>query len=116
MRHLEDQLQMSCVQYFDLKYRRIARLLHHSPNGGKRDAREAARFKAMGVRAGFPDLLLLYPSHNCHFLAMELKSEKGKQSPYQKEYQSLIEAVGGRYIIIRTLDQFIQEVNNYLHN
>lgn len=106
---------MSCIQYFDLKYRKLSRLLHHSPNGWKRNAKEAARFKAMGVRAGFPDLMLLYPNKSYPFLAMELKSEKGKQSPYQKEYQSLIESVGGKYIIIRTLDEFIKAVTDYLN-
>lgn len=107
---------MSCIQYFDLKHRKIARLLHHSPNGGKRNAKEAARFKAMGVRAGFPDLILLYPNLSHPFLALELKSEKGKQSPYQKEYQSLIESVGGKYVVIRTLDEFIREIEEYLNS
>ena len=116
MRHLEDELQISCVRAFEFQHRKIARLLHHSPNGGKRNAIEAARFKAMGVRAGFPDLILLCPNKCCHFLAMELKTKKGKQSPYQKEYQALIESVGGKYVVIRSLDQFLQEVNDYLHS
>lgn len=36
----------------------ISEYLMHVPNGGKRNAREAARFKRMGVRAGFPDYFL----------------------------------------------------------
>lgn len=53
--HPEDDLQMACCQWYDLQWggrringEKIGRLLHHSPNGGKRSAREAARFKAMG--------------------------------------------------------------------
>ena len=115
MRHLEDQLQISCVMYFEFKHRKIARLLHHSPNGGKRNAKEAARFKAMGVRAGFPDLILLLPNSQYHFLAIELKTDKGRQSDYQKEYQQLIESVGGKYVVVRSLDEFIKVVEEYLN-
>ena len=32
----------------------------HVPNGGSRKVREMAKFKAMGLKPGTPDLLLLY--------------------------------------------------------
>lgn len=38
--------------------RRVADYLLHIPLGGKRDAREAARFRRMGVVPGVPDYLL----------------------------------------------------------
>lgn len=34
------------------------RLMMHIPNGGYRKPSEAARFRALGVRAGVPDILL----------------------------------------------------------
>ena len=52
MRHLEDQLQKAIIQYWDFKYPKWTKRLHHSPNGGKRNAIEASKFKQMGVRAG----------------------------------------------------------------
>jgi len=89
-------------------------LLHHSPNGGKRNAREAARFKHLGTRSGYPDLLLLYPAQGYLYLAIEMKSPKGKQSEYQKEYQKLIEDTGAKYVICKSFEDFQREIKNYL--
>ena len=112
--HIEDALQTACVTWFDLQYPSIAYLLHHSPNGGKRDAREAARFKRMGVRAGFPDLILLYPASGYNYLAIELKTKTGRQSPLQKQYEQLINAYGGKYVVCRSVDDFQREVKSFL--
>ena len=61
MEHKEDDLQMACVRWFDLQFSVLSWALFHVPNGGFRNRHEAARFKAMGVRSGVPDLLLLIP-------------------------------------------------------
>jgi len=116
MRYIEDKIQEACVMWFDLQYPQISRLLHHSPNGGKRDAREGARFKKMGTRAGFPDLLLLYPSGNYHALLIEIKTEEknSRQTESQKDYQKLAESYGYKYAICRSLTEFIQLINGYL--
>lgn len=114
MRHNEDNLQIACVSWFSLQYPSIARLLHHSPNGGKRNAREAARFKRMGVRAGFPDLILLLPSKQYSFLCIELKTKTGKQTDYQKEWQALAESNGSKYIVCRSFDEFQTAIKQYL--
>ena len=109
--HPEEDLQKACCQWYDIQWgaRRlngvqIRQLLHHSPNGGKRSTREAARFKAMGTRAGFPDFCI------------ELKTlKKGSdQSDNQRDYQRLVTAMGARYVVVRTLQEFINVVNNYL--
>ena len=34
------------------------RFMYHVPNGGRRNAREAAMLKAEGVKAGVPDIVL----------------------------------------------------------
>lgn len=114
MKHNEDYLQMSCVRWFGLQYPEYARLLHHSPNGGYRNAREAARFKAMGTRAGFPDLILLVARGGYHFLAVEMKTDKGKQSEFQREYERLITEQGGIYYVCRDIESFISIVNGYM--
>lgn len=112
--HAEDDLQMQCVRWFRLQYPQLARLLHHSPNGGRRDAREGARFKQMGTQAGFPDLILLVASQSYHALLLELKTRTGRQQDSQKEYQQLAEAQGYRYVVIRSLEAFMDEVNTYM--
>lgn len=112
--HAEDDLQMQCVRWFRLQFPQLSRLLHHSPNGGRRDTREGARFKQMGTQPGFPDLILLVPSKGYHALMLELKTRTGRQQDSQKDYQRLIEAQGYRYLIVRSLEQFQLEVNTYL--
>lgn len=112
--HEEDDLQMECVSWFRLQFPQLARLLHHSPNGGRRDAREGARFKQMGTQAGFPDLILLVASQGYHALMLELKTRTGRQQDSQKEYQQLAEAQGYRYVVIRSLEAFMDEVNTYM--
>lgn len=114
----EDRLQMDCKYWFDCQYPQYRLLLHHSPNEGllmKHD-RDGAKRKAMGMRPGFPDFVFLLPNKQYPYLAMELKSEKGRQSDHQKEYQQAVENAGGRYRVIRSLDEFMTEINGYLNN
>lgn len=114
-RHDEENMQIHCVRWFDYQYPKLKLHLHASPNGGKRDEREGARFKAMGTRAGFPDLLLLHPNKFYPFMGIELKTEKGRQSEHQKEYQKMFEEIGAKYIVVRSLEQFMEEIRNYLN-
>ena len=52
-------------------------LMFHIPNGGKRNAAEAARFKAEGVKAGVPDICLPVARGGYHGLYIELKRREG---------------------------------------
>lgn len=115
----EHRLQCACVRWFALQYPEYRGLLFAVPNGGNRDKVTGAMMKAEGVTAGVADLLLLVPrlpnwEMNCHALAIEMKTEKGRQSPAQKEWQKKVEAQGYKYIVVRSLDQFITEINSYL--
>lgn len=66
--------------------------LHHSPNGGKRDAFTGAQMKALGTKAGFPDLVLPVKAANHLYvgLAIEMKADKGKTSDEQKGWLDLL--------------------------
>ena len=55
------------------------------PNGGLRNAIVAKKLKAEGVVAGIPDLILPVAKNGYHGLFIELKTEKGKPSPAQKD-------------------------------
>lgn len=115
-RYMEDRLQIDCKYWFDCQYPQYRLLLHHSPNEGllMQHDRDGAKRKAMGMRPGFPDFIFLLPNRDYPYLAMELKSEKGRQSDHQKKYQQVVERVGGKYVIIRTLDEFMTTVKAYL--
>lgn len=114
--YAEDALQIACKAWFDAAFPERKLLLHHSPNEGKlfQKDRDGAKRKAMGVRAGFPDFILLAPTSMYAYLAIELKSPKGRQTANQKAYEEAVKQSGGRYIIIRSLDDFKKEVRNWM--
>ena len=116
--HEEDRLQITCRVWFDLQHKDLSILLHHSPNEGLlvKRASDGAKRKAMGVRAGFPDFIFLKSNRFYPYLAIELKTQKGKQSEHQRAYQKAIEANGGKYIVVRSLEEFMSEINEYLKN
>ena len=68
--------------------------LHHSPNGGKRHISVAQKFKLMGVKKGFPDLVCFKPTKNWVGLVIELKTETGKPSVEQKAWLAYFESLG----------------------
>lgn len=112
----EHRLQCACVRLFRLQYPHLSLLLFAVPNGGARDAVTGARLKAEGVVAGVADLILLTPSADgsAHALCLELKTAKGRQSDSQRDFQAAATAAGNRYVIIRSLEDFIAEVYLYL--
>ena len=68
-------------------YHKELKKMFHIPNGGKRNAREAARFKLEGVKAGVPDIFLPVPKKKYHGLFIELKAgKKGRVTDNQNEW------------------------------
>ena len=70
-------------------------LIWHTPNGGSRGAREAARLKREGVIPGVPDLFC--PELR---LFIEFKREDGRLSADQKELLAYLESVGYECIVV----------------
>jgi hypothetical protein len=114
MKHLEDHLQENCVKWFDLQHPMY--ILHHSPNGGRRTKFEGALFKRLGCRAGFPDLILLFGNDDYNGLLIELKTDKGVQSKSQKAFEKKVKLTKYKYVICRSLTEFITEITNYINN
>lgn len=61
-------------------------LMHHVPNGGKRDARTATSLKKQGVKAGVPDIVLPVGRGGYFGLYIELKTGKNKTTVKQQEW------------------------------
>lgn len=112
----EDRLQIGCKYWFDCQYPQWKLLLHHSPNEGKlmQHDRAGAKRKAMGMRAGFPDFIFLKPNKFYAYLAVELKSAKGRQTEKQKAYEAMVEQNGGKYVVCRSLEAFMATMNDYI--
>lgn len=99
MNHLEDAECKALWEWAQL-YPILRDCLFHVPNGGKRNAREAARMKGMGVRAGVHDYLLPVPRGAFHGLWIEMKAGKNSATPAQKEWRARMQAQGyAAYIV-----------------
>ena len=114
MKHAESQLQQSCKRWFDYQYSDLSKMCVAIPNGGARSKTEAAIMKAEGVTAGAPDMALFIGRSGYNTLCIEFKTDKGRQSESQKAWQADAERNGNKYIICRSVDEFINEINNYL--
>jgi hypothetical protein len=86
-RYLENREQMALFTWLRTVRYQGQPLTHyawHTPNGGLRNAREAARLKALGVKAGVPDVSLTIAAQGFHGLYIELKAGKGRVTDEQK--------------------------------
>lgn len=113
MRHLEDSLQMAVAKFLALQYPDL--LWWHTPNGGKRNAREAGRLKAMGVRPGVADLLFIWKLSG-NFIdsgAIELKAGKNALQESQKDFQEKWIGIGGHYALCRSLDEVMGALESW---
>jgi hypothetical protein len=113
MQHLEDNLQKACVTWFRLQYPGIAPLLFAIPNGGRRNAREAARLKSQGVTPGVPDLFLAIPIHGSPGCFFELKVGKNTLTESQKQMHEMLNQRGYICFVIRSLDEFMNTIREY---
>lgn len=125
MKHKESDLQIRCVKWFRYQYPAFARLMEHPHNEGNAfNRRQQAIANAEGVTKGVADLILHVPSYKQDAdtitiftsLALEMKTKEGRQSDSQKQWQRLFEAAGGRYLIVRSYDEFAIEVTRYMMN
>ena len=110
----EHHIQVGCVRWFRLQYPQYADLLFAIPNGGFRGKATAAKLKAEGVVAGVADLCLAVPKGGYGALYIEMKQKGNYQQPNQKRWQKICESVGNRYVVCKTIEEFMSEINGYL--
>ncbi len=113
MKNGEDMLQIACVRWFRVQFPNI--IIHHSPNGGKRNLMTAIKFKAMGTLAGFPDLFIAYPAKGYNGLFIEMKDgKKGVVSQAQKDVIANLKSYGYKAEVVRTFQDFVNIVSDYI--
>lgn len=119
----EDTEQMNVIDWANWSTGRFPELalLHHIPNGGKRNAAEAARFKAMGVKAGVPDLFLPVPKGGFAGLYIEMKYGKNKTTEKQKWWIEALKRQGYKVLVCygsleatEKLEEYLQEEKTVL--
>lgn len=62
------------------------------------------KFKLTGLKKGVADTHILFP--NGKIIFVEFKTPTGTQRPEQKEFQLQVEALGFKYYIVRSVEQF----------
>lgn len=89
------------------------KLLFAVPNGGSRNIIEAANLKKQGVKSGVSDVICLLPNWFYNYLCIEFKTEKGKQSDDQIEFQKQVLSHGGYYAVARSAMEAIEIMKEY---
>ena len=120
-KNVESSTQIACVKWFRMQFPEYGNLLFSIPNGGKRNVITAMILKAEGALAGVPDLFLSLPKLDSnmvwtHGLYIEMKTEKGKQSEAQKDFMLRVRVHGYQYEVVRSVDDFIKVIKDYLTN
>lgn len=88
---------------------------HHSPNGGSRDVREAAKFKRLGTSPGFPDIWIPLARKSHHGLYIELKRVSGgRLSDHQKYWRDQSLREGYAWYEAKGALECIKIVKDYL--
>lgn len=109
----EDDLQIAVVNMLWLRYKKY--IWYHVPNGGKRNAREAAKFKRMGVMAGVSDIIFDEPRGGYHGLRIELKVKRGKTTDSQDTFLNKATEKGYLCAVSWNFDATKQLIEDYLN-
>ena len=110
--YTEDQLQTAVIHYLRVMYPGL--LYFHTPNGGYRIKQQAKRFKAQGVLAGIPDVMILKARGEYHGFAAELKVGKNRPTERQKQVMKQMKLEGWSVVVAYSLDQFAEAFSLYM--
>lgn len=116
LKHGEDTEQMGVIDWADWNVGRYPelQLLFHVPNGGKRNVVEAARLKAMGVKAGVPDLCLPVPMNGYAGLYIEMKYGKNRTTKEQEKWIVALRQQGYKAVVCYGGEEATKELEEYL--
>lgn len=89
-------------------------LLHHIPNGGKRDKKTAARLKMEGVKAGVPDICLPVSRGKFHGLYIELKTGANKTTDNQEAWLEALTKQGYLAAVCYGWEEAAKAIETYL--
>jgi hypothetical protein len=102
MNRPEEQLHRACADLLRLYEARGLLAFCHVPNGFGRTPAEAGIAKALGQRAGVPDLLVWLPGGRS--FGLELKAGKRPLSPAQQTWHATMATLGHRVAVCRSIE------------
>ena len=111
----ESNEQATLIEWFDLAYRKYEKLLVYVPNGQNIGMLSGKRLKKIGLRAGFPDLVLFVPNKEWHGLILEFKpTDSGTVGKEQKIMITRLVAQGYCALAVNGLDEAMKIIKDYL--
>ena len=113
------RLQGSCVKWFRYQYSEYKDLLFAIPNGLPIFDKELRvkiynRLNKEGLKAGVPDLFLALPRGIYHGVFIEIKYDSDRLRKVQADMIRDLESENYKCIIVRSLEEFIEEINSYM--
>lgn len=115
----EDSIQTACIKWYRIVHRDklITSFAAGYVFGG--DATKRAilgkRMKDMGYLKGVPDLFIPHGNRFYFGLFVEMKTQKGRLSPEQKDVIGKLEKENYKCAVCRSLDDFMRTVNDYFN-
>jgi hypothetical protein len=120
----EYEIQMALNELLKLMLRDNRVEWWHTPNGGLRDIKTAAKFKAMGVRPGVADFFFTWgepvsvvgePKVQtfARNLFLELKRRGGDLSEAQEQFRDSVTAKGSWYEVADSIDAAVEILKRY---
>ena len=112
----ESKIQQEIFVWFHNTYPNY--ICHSVPNGvqfqlpEKDKARVLSQMANIGMINGISDLIIHLPNGKC--VMVEVKTETGSQSPAQIKIQAKLEAMGGSYVLVRSLESFKEQIQQFL--
>ena len=89
-------------------------LLYHIPNGGSRNAIEAANLKRQGVKAGVPDICLPVKRGHYNGLYIEMKFGRNKPTAKQTEWIHKLRECGYKAVVCYGFQDTVKVITEYL--
>lgn len=108
----EAQIQASCVMWLWNTHPQTRGLFFSVTNNSEHIARAMQR-KAVGLIPGVSDCLFIWSGQ---LYCFEFKTEIGRQSPHQIEWECKAVNQGAKYYIIRSLPVFIDRIETIFSN
>lgn len=107
----EALIQQQIYIHTNNTYRQL--ICHSVPNGSSTgDARVISQMSQIGMVKGISDLIIHGKNGRC--IMVEVKNSTGKQSPDQIKIQLKLEALGGVYILVRSIEDFKNKLSEKL--
>ena len=113
-RHPESELQQGIVAWFWRGVTPGEAYLYSVPNGAHLTATQAEVLLKEGLRSGVSDLVLLLPGGRSVHVEVKtendevLKTTRTYPKPHQRVFMADVEALGHRYVVVRSLLQFAE--------